>query len=240
MNYHPILKYILIISLGLSMLNCADEEIYNINESQQSYESRDHKNPNQKPFNYNNPYESMGLLHNEILSSYLELENPPEDLEGIAVKVQQLISEQSQVTGTYQVAMPDLIELQAILENPESSLIHIINDSNLSSEGKTSVSDFFDALLLMSDKEFDSILAYIIDYEADVLNDDHLKAAEKQVILTVTSILRHSFFYEKGRDDDDWVTSVGNIAAAVKGSLSNGLNAVQHALIAGLVQMAQD
>lgn len=240
MNYHPLLKNALIIFIGLTLSNCTDEELFYEDKSPPLFENRIENTENQKPFNYSNPYESMGVLHNEVLSQYMELEIPPQELETIALRVQLLMNQHQGAFGIFQASWIDLSAIEAILENPETSLEDILSNSNLSSGAKNSLYDFIDTLLLMSDEEFSEIFAFITAYESDVINHVNLTAMEKEVILTVTSIVRHSIYFEKGRDDGDWVTSVGNIVAAIKGALAGDLSAVQYALITGLAIVMQE
>lgn len=240
MNYRPLLNKTLIIFIGFTVINCTDEELFYEDKSVPLYENRKGATENQEPFNYSNPYESMGVLHNEILNRYMELENPPQELANIALRVQLLMSEQQESIGIFQTNWIDLSAIEAILENPETSLEDILNHSGLSLNAENSLYEFIDELLLMSEEDFSEVFAFITAYESDVMNHVNLIAMEKEVILIVTSIVRHSIYFEKGRDDGDWVTSVGNIAATIKGALSGDLNAVHYALITGLAQFVQE
>jgi hypothetical protein len=88
--------------------------------------------------------------------------------------------------------------------------------------------------------ESDDLYEKVIDYETTVLQNSGFTANDKRVILTTTSITRHSSYLArkkpKKNTDPDWTILIGNIVAAVDGAEDGAANAVVAALVAGIAQ----
>src|SRR5690606_9318290 len=158
----------------------------------------------------------------------------PATIEDIDDEIQSLIRANAIITDSLSLILPEADTIIAILDSPYVYLPDIMDSSDLTNNAKIQFTDFIDDLLLISDEEYEDIYEFIVLYEASVFSDVGYTHNDKRIILTVTAIIRYSFYYGKGRKDKDWETSVGNIVAGTKGALEDSISAIRMALVAGL------
>ena len=102
--------------------------------------------------------------------------------------------------------------VESIMEDPDNSLITIVQSSNLTLAAQNNVIDFLQNLLSQRQEEFSVQCNFIVSYENDLINNTTLIEDEKDTLLTVASISRYSLYSEAERKDRDWEKSVGRNA----------------------------
>lgn len=232
MKNYSIYNYLLYISICCCLIQCTEEQIY-----QSEYEIKPDligQTSKTTAINNDNPYDSIGVMHNEILTEYLDYSDNHTSIEDIGSEIQFLISNYYSGIEYYEANVINYHEIEEILLDPQGSFDFILENACLSDTAQNNFLDFINALMQINEEEFSSLYTFIVLYESEVQNNASISSEDKSIILRICSIIRHSIFLEKGRDDGDWDTSVGNIAAAIKGACNNGINAAEYALITGL------
>lgn len=234
MNIHSLNKWIMAFILPILLTSCNSDE--SVEEYKNTLESNIHGKSGIlfSPSNSSNPYDSVGVLHNDILDIYLSGNHTHTSVEDIDNEVQSLIMASTIVSDSSALILPGIDVIADILNSPDTSLTNIIDSSDFTGYAKIQFADFVDSLMMMSNDEYEYIYDFIILYESSVLTDTSLISNDKRIILTVTSLARHSFYYSKKRKDKDWETSVGNIAAGTGGALEDPVAALRMALVTGL------
>ena len=194
------------------------------------------------PFNSNNPFEVAGQLHNTLYESYYSADSLEEDISSISNRVTQLANQNivfmSWAGSSFPVISKDKIDY--ILSNSSVSQTEIIESSLIAPSSKSSFSDFIDSVVLLCDTEDDYFVIYdfIVTYEESILSNTTLSAYDKKIILTTTSIARHSAYERKKRPkknrDPEWDLMVGNIVAGIDGASDSLEKAVLMSLITGI------
>lgn len=227
-----------ILIFPLIMISCTSEE--NIEDV-----AIDKKDNFQKPGmilsgpeNASNPYDSIGRLHNEVLEIYLSTHSDNSlsentSTEDIMAQVQLIAC-----SGTINIVQDCSSSfayntINTIVTNPENSTASIIDNSILTSQGKADLRILIDSLAEIDDESYQDINEFIISYESDILSSNVLNNQDKRIILTTSSIVRHSVYYEEIRDRD-WDSSVGNFIGGTVGALNSSLSPVTMALVTGL------
>lgn len=233
MNIHSLNMWIITFILPILLISC------NSDESVEDYKSLIENNILGKPgifspSNSLNPYDSVGILHNDILDIYLSANHTHTSVEDIDDEIQSLILASTVVPDSSSLILPGTEVIADILNSPDTSLTNIIDSSAMTSYSKIQFEDFIDSLMMMNEEEFEDIYDFITLYESSVLINISLNSNDKRIILTVASLARHSFYYSKKRKDKDWETSVGNIAAGTGGALEDSVAALRMALVTGL------
>lgn len=110
----------------------------------------------------------------------------------------------------------------------------------MSAAAKSSLTDFVNSFIVLFDNEYNCEVLYqaVVDYETIVLKDSLLTAKDKRIILTTTSIARHSAYLArkkpKKNTDPDWTILVVNIVAAADGAEYGLAESVTEGLVAGI------
>lgn len=186
-----------------------------------------------RPENADNPYDSVGRLHNEVLDIYLATRSVSKTTEDIMAQIQSITSSDSIniVQDCNRLSILDTINF--IVANPQNSAVSIIDNSILSSDGKDNLLEFIELLDVIKTSEYEDIYQFIASYESEILSSTILNNYDKRVILTTSSIVRYSMYYDK-KKDRDWDGSVGNFIGAIVGSLDSSLSPVTMALVVGI------
>ena len=180
------------------------------------------------PGNKSNPIDFAGESYRTTLSEYQSGNYNPDSL----AEVINLVNSLTGTTGITTTALDDTTEalLTASILSPKATLIIILQQSTLSSEARELLTDFVDGFDSLKAKPFEEIYPEIVSLENTISGSGILTASDKNVLLTVTSIARHSLS-NKCCEDTDWETSVGNIVAATAGALVSTDLAVRYTLI---------
>jgi hypothetical protein len=197
------------------------------------------------PANPDNNYDRAGQLHNEILEAYTgNGAGLPSTVSGIITKVETTANANTgflSIKGqAYQQASSTRV--QYLLANQSTAVSGAINSSGLSSAGKASLSTFTSGFFSIYNQlaTYESLYNYITVYESAVIADQNLTTTDKRIILTSTSVTRHSSYYSRKRPkkntDPEWDLLIGNIAGAIEGSVAGSAEAITLALATGIAE----
>ncbi|MFA7445013.1 MAG: hypothetical protein WCY89_03640 [Flavobacteriaceae bacterium] len=178
-----------------------------------------------------NPFDAIGVLHNVLFDAYVASNNRDDTIEGIAVKINELITGYSNLEPTtiaINAGFTDRVE--QILNYPEHSLDIIVSEVGLSVRVKTKLNDLIELASGVTINDYPETGVDVISYEKGIITDVSLTPEEKEVLLTVSSIVKYSLYDNGDRKDKDWDLSVGNIVATAYGAAHSG----QDALLMGL------
>jgi hypothetical protein len=229
--------------LPLLIISCTADSIDAIDRSENKVitkksEKSTRREQNVTPDNPANDYDMVGKLHNELLDTYFAGNYQYSTIPQISEQIEVITAANNNPAllnlGTN---IPlNLEEMQAIVNNPEATLEQIIANSSMTTDAKISLSSFMDAIILWKNEEYGTIYQSIISFESSVINNSQFNIEDKRIILTSSSIVRHSLYYAKERKDKDWETSVGNRIGGVSGAIDQSLTSVKKALIIGISQ----
>jgi hypothetical protein len=231
------MKKILISMLAVLSVSCANEEDY-INEnpiSRSENKLLSKKTVQANPENAANPYDMAGRIHNEILHAYLSCTISDSTINAVSTKIDSISYLNTDLQNLASPAAPDFQKIQQIVSSPQLQLEQILAGSPMSAVAKNSLSQFMSSVPAWQGYAYGDVHSQIIAFEAGVINNAQFTAEEKRIILTTSSIARHSLYFESERKDKDWETSVGNRVGAVQGALSNSATAVASSLLAGIL-----
>ncbi|KGO85891.1 hypothetical protein Q765_13745 [Flavobacterium rivuli WB 3.3-2 = DSM 21788] len=186
------------------------------------------------PANTQNPYDFAGAAQNELLDLYLDGNYSYSSIEEVSEKVALLAVQHYALDGQDTPPTISQEQIAAILTNPSGALGAIGTSPTLSAPAATGFSEFMVTLDAAQDATFEELYSLIIAYETTVINNPDYSSADKEVILTSTSIARYTIYYRKKRKDRDWDTSVGNIVAGASGAEENTISAVSMAVVTGI------
>lgn len=204
--------------------SCDNEELTSTHQQQ-------FKKTTTFPIGSENPYDEIGVLYNVLFDTYSTSENTADTIEDIAVEVNGLIAGYSnlgQITIPINTWFTDWVE--QIIYDPEHSLDIIVSEAGLPVKVKTKLDDLIGLASGVTTSNYQETLVDIISYEKGIITDVSLNLKEKEIILTVSSIVKYSLYDNGDRKDKDWDLSVGNIVATVYGATYSR----QDALLMGL------
>lgn len=158
-----------------------------------------------------NPFESKGQKVYEALNAYYLTNQRPSSVTELTEQIR-FISLSLQKKNLYANRLiPFTNEMvEAIMSDPDNSLIIIVQNSILQTYAKNNLINFLQNLITKREEEFNIMNNYILGYEADVLSDTIFTSDETETILTVASISRYSLYSEEERKDKDWDILIGS------------------------------
>ena len=199
---------------------------------------------NELPGNDSNPYDEAGWLHNELFETYYANSIVEGNISVIAIKVEAIAEANSGFkaikSSTYHTVSPERV--QYIIDHKSTCVNDIISTSSLTAPAKSSLSAFITSLVVLFDNESncDVLYQFVVDYEKEILRDTSLSVKDKQIILTTTSIARHSSYLAKKKPkkntDPDWTILVANVIAATEGAEYGMAESITTGLVAGIAQ----
>lgn len=195
------------------------------------------------PGNAANPYDEAGWIHNELFETYYESSNKPTTVAGVISRVEALADSNSNFkvikTASYHPVSAERI--QYLLDHKTTCVSEVIANSTLSSSAQLSLSNFMVSL----DEKFavetscDLLYNYVVAYEKTVLDNVIFTAKDKQLILTTTSIARHTVYLArkkpKKNTNPDWTILILHIAAAEDGAEYGIAESITEGLVAGIL-----
>lgn len=163
-----------------------------------------------------NPFESNGQKIYEALNAYYINNQRPGSVSELAEQIR-AISKSLHNKNLYTNRMIPFTDemVEAIMSDPDNSLIIIVQNSTLQTYAKNNLINFLQNLITKREEEFNVTNNYILGYESEVLNDTVFTFEETETILTVASISRYSLYSEEERKDKDWDILVGSKHAKV-------------------------
>lgn len=167
------------------------------------------------PENAANPFDSKGKELYKALTLYYENRKSPRSVAELAEQIRYIsakLHKNTTVTGRLIPFTDEMV--QSIMDDPDNSMILIVQDSGMNTHAKTNLIHFLGELIIKRQQDFSAAYNFIADYETDVVNDSTFSSEEKETLLTVSSISRYSLYSAEERKDKDWDILIGNKAAA--------------------------
>jgi len=185
------------------------------------------------PANISNVYDDAGILHNQLIDEYGLTGILPSSVDSIIGRVEALALNNSQITLKKTSAYAPLTVSRAnyLLTSGTGCLDEVMANTGLSPAVKGNFSDFITSLITVCGTEpsYTTVLNFITAYEAIVMTNLLITPQEKKLILTITSIVRHSAFYRrkpKRNTDIDWEFMITHIVATVEGASAGTAEAI--------------
>lgn len=230
-NLH-VKNLILILNSCLFLLACQEDDL-NFFSSQNSLHYYPSEAENRTNFvtanNPLNPYDSIGIKHNLILEEFLNLSTSAISLENLLTSLRSLLNISSNAT----IDSADLHNIESILSNSQQAYNSILNTSTLSSGAKINLSNFLEWIEEYKDDVDFNHQAYILAKEDTILFES-FSSTDKETLLSITSLARHSFDRKKRRKDKDWGINVTNFIGGFQGTLHSSDKAILYAICLGL------
>ncbi|MEC4004847.1 hypothetical protein OX283_009290 [Flavobacterium sp. SUN052] len=196
------------------------------------------------PANSANPFDYVGLLHNQLLETYYSGVSLPKTLTGISNSVVSIANATSAFTslsgGTY--TFTSLERVQYIALHSQDCLDSVVVSSLSSSGARISMTNFINSYLSLcnSENDYSVIYDFIVAYESAALSDTTLSLSDRKVILITTSVARYSSYERKKRPkkntDPEWGLLVTNIIATLDGANESVAKALTMGLVSGIYE----
>lgn len=189
------------------------------------------------PENPANIYDFAGKTHNEILEAYLTGNYQHYTIAEISQQIEQIAAQDSTLTSlNLGASQPsNAVLVQEIINNPQTKLDQIIANSAMTFAAKNSLFSFMNDMLLWENHSYQEIYESIIAYESTVIANPEFTSEDKRIILTTSSIIRYSTYYDLERKDKDWDNSTGHRVGAICGALDNSTAAIFRSLVTGIM-----
>jgi hypothetical protein len=196
------------------------------------------------PGNDANPYDDVGWLYNELFDTYYTNENLGGTVSQIITKVQTIADGSKSFNSIKSSSYNDVssVRVHYLLDHETTCVTDVISASSMTTVGKSSLTNFvnFFITFLSSENDCDVIYQEVVDYENEVLLNPSLTETDKRIILTTTSVARHSAYRAtkkpKKNTDPDWTVLIGNIIASTEGAEYGSAEAATMALVTGIAQ----
>lgn len=197
-------------SLLCLLISCSADSDFNPLEMEESAITKSGRNF-LNPSNSANPFDFKGEKYYNALTNYWEANQYPNSIAQITDQISFLASQfkNGSFNNRSVISFTDEI-VQSIMDDPDNSMIMIVQNSTLSNSAKTSMVNFLQVLIEKRQLEFSTSYNYITDYEDTVITNTSLNQDDSETILTVTSISRYSLYSETQRKDRDWDKSGAN------------------------------
>lgn len=196
------------------------------------------------PGNDANPYDEVGWLYNELFDTYYTNANLGGSVTQIITKVQTIADASANFNSIKGSPYHNVSNTRVLylLEHPTTCVNDVISASSMSTTGKSSLTNFINSFIIFLENENDCDVIYdkVVSYENGVLLNAALTETDKRIILTTTSITRHSAFRArkkpKKNTDPDWDIFIGNIIASTEGAEYGSAEAATMSLVTGIAQ----
>lgn len=231
-----------LIFLSLLLFSCTTETFDNIESVDNKVTGEKSQNSarlleNLIPENPANIYDLAGKLHNDILDTYLAGNYQYTTIAEISQQIEVIAASNNDLmlldTGT--ILPTNLNLVQEIINNPQAKLDQAIVNSVMTSAAKNSLSNFMNNVLLWENHSYEEIYHSIISYEAAVITNSTFNDEDKRIILTTSSIIRYSIYFDIVEKDKDWDNSVGHRVGGLSGAIDNSSIAIIHSLVTGIM-----
>lgn len=202
--------FLLCITASFLFISCsADSDIESSRPTSGSLQNSESKD---QSFNAGgNPFDLKGQKVYESLKVFYQTNQSPNSAMELAEQIRFVLNSVQNKKGITNRLIPFTDEMvEAILSDPDNSMILIVQNSTLQTYAKNNLINFLQNLISKRQEEFTITNNYILGYESDVLNDTIFTTEETETILTVASISRYSLYTEEERKDKDWDILVGS------------------------------
>lgn len=234
-------NYFLILLFALLFVSCETTESELISSETNTLSK---KSEDLLPLNPTNTYDFVGQVHYDISTSYFADSNLPKTIDSIVSQVN--------LKASIHPFFDDFLSADYNLV-PQSRIVYLVSDSHgafdsivddlpLNATAKNDFRLFVETVLSKVDNDDDyiDIHNYIVHYESTIQDSGELSVSEKEYLLTVTSIIRHSVYAKKKRPkkntDLDWYWLSAKFTGAVEGAQYGKTHAILSALKAGIIE----
>ncbi len=196
------------------------------------------------PFNSANAYDMAGQVHSDIFNSYYDLPALPSSLDSIIslIDVEMSHHDYFDALTNFDYHRFSTAYYDSIIKQPASSLDNAMAASLLTTSAQDTLQTFLNALFLKLDldENYEAIYDFIIDFESIVINTIAYSSAEKEFLLTITSITRHSIYNKdkkpkpKPNTDPDWDWLITCIVGSVDGAVYSVPESIATSLKTGI------
>lgn len=196
------------------------------------------------PFNSANAYDIAGQVHSDIFNSYYNLPALPSRLDSIIslIDLEMIHHDYFDALANFDYHRFSTDYYDSIIKQPASSLDNALSASLLTTSAQDTLQSFLNALFLKVsfEENYLDIYDFIIDYETTVMNTTTYSSAEKEFLLTITSIARHSIYNKdkkpkpKPNTDPDWDWLITCIVGSVDGAVYSVPESIATALKVGI------
>lgn len=229
---------VLLAILPLFTVACSDDNTddYTGKTTEIAYLNESAKKSGIGPGNPANPFDTAGIMHNEILDIIGDTGFNSQSIEEIAILIDSVSAahlELMPLSSDYNLS-GRLSEITWIVNN-ENAITDVVTACTMGLSAKANFITFVNNLPLVANDPYDDIHSVIVSYEAGVLANTGFSNEDKRIILTATSVARYAA-YEKKRKDKDWETNVTSIAATVSGAEQNLILGLKMALTVEIYQ----
>ena len=192
--------------------------------------------------NMDNPYDSAGLLFDELFSAYYESVPLPSSTADIVSRVNKIAEENVtfQSLKPFDYFAPSASSTASSLLGELNSVENFIANSSLSTKGRTEFATFINTVDSLANKvgDYHNVYSYIIAFERTTLIDSVLSNMDKEVLLTTSSISRFSAYRKtkkpKKKEDPEWDLLVTHLTAGASGAELDVCTANARALATGI------
>ena len=234
-------NYFLILLFALLFVSCETTES-ELTSSETNTLSK--KSEDLLPVNPTNSYDFVGQVHYDISTSYFADSNLPKTIDSIVSQVNLKASIHpffdDFLSADYNLVPQNRIAY--LVSDSHGAFDSIVDDLPLNATAKNDFRLFVETVLSKVDNDDDyiDIHNYIVHYESTIQDSGQLSVSEKEYLLTVTSIIRHSVYAKKKRPkkntDLDWYWLSAKFTGAVEGAQYGKSHAILTALKAGIIE----
>lgn len=205
------------------MSSCTEDEYSMENGSEIEYSYK----TTMSPVNRLNPNDSIGVLHNIHLDSIISLlcDNYAD---ADAIHPDTL----HQFVENYFLNIYDIDIIKEVFKdtdntlNDNQSIDSVLTELKFSEDAKEIVFSLLKTIEGMENKGYSPYYEVICKVEEDILSNQSFTTAEEQILLSFTSVLRHSLYYwyepiSLAKSTPNWILIAGaDAAGALSGALS--------------------
>lgn len=234
-------NYFLILLFALLFVSCETTES-ELTSSEINHFSK--KTQELLPLNPANSFDFVGQVHFDISNSYFTDSNLPKTIDSIVNQVNLKASIHpffdDFLSSDYNLVSQNRIAY--LVSDPYTAFDTIVDDLLLNTTAKNDFRLFVETVLskVDHDEDYIDIHNYVVLYESTIQDSGQLSASEKEYLLTVTSIIRHSVYAKKKRPkkntDLDWYWLGAKFTGAVEGAQYGKSHAILAALKAGIIE----
>lgn len=232
-----------LVIVNLLMVSCTADPIFtaeNIDDAisgEKSKQKTARLMQNQTPENSANIYDFAGKIHNEILDVYLAGNYQHCTIAQISQQIELIAAQNNNLTylNAWTNLPANAILIQEIINDPQTKLDQTIANAAMTAAAKNSLSGFMNDMPLWQNLSCQEIYDFIIAYESTVIVNSIFTGEDKRIILTASSIVRYSTYYDLQRKDKEWDYSTGHRVGAISGAVDNFAEAIFRSLVAGIM-----
>jgi hypothetical protein len=162
------------------------------------------------PANSLNPFDDVGIIHNQGLDYFMKNFSDRKMTVREIVKetdkyllTNTLFSKNMKIGSSNGTLSTDPEMVSEVLADKDNNFKSVISKAECSDYAKSKLTHFFSLILSEKDNEnadYNLMYGKIIDFEKTIIDDKSLNENDKKVVLMSSSIGRHSLYY--------WYTSI--------------------------------